>query len=147
MKKYEFIKKDIDNYVLKYKDKEFEFSSTIGITSKIQKHQEQAEFNLITDLAKKGMTINDLKIQKVENGKKYVDESNYNEIINKYKTNALNEAIDEVCLEVFNMRLVDLAVDIGLENADDGVIFATDLFNYLTGNTDTTPSKTEETNN
>lgn len=144
---YAFIKKDLDKYVLKYKDKEIEFTSTIGIASRIQKHQEQAETKMILDLAKQGMTINDLKVEKVVNGKKYIDEANYNEIKKIYRDNALNEVFDEICLELFNYKLADLAVDIGLETAEDGVKFASDLMNILVGNTGEAPSEEKETKN
>ena len=65
--KYQFIKKDLDTYILKYGDKEIEFNTTIGIASRIQKHQEMAESQMILDLAKQGMTVNDLKIEKIKN--------------------------------------------------------------------------------
>lgn len=144
---YQFIKKELDKYVLKYKDKEIEFTSTIGIASRIQKHQEQAETKMILDLAKQGMTINDLKVEKIVNGKKYIDEANYNEIKKIYRDNALNEVFDEICLELFNYKLADLAVDIGLETAEDGVKFASDLMNILVGNTGEAPSEEKETKN
>ena len=70
--KYEFIKKDLDKYILKYKDKEIEFNTNVGVASRIQKYQEMAEAKLVMDLAKQGMTVNDLKIEKVENGKTYI---------------------------------------------------------------------------
>lgn len=144
MNKYEFIKKDIDTYILKYKDKSIEFKTNIGIASKIQKHQEMAEIKLVMDLAKQGMTVNDLKIEKVNNGKKYVDMSSYDEIKNKYKNNALNEVFDEICLDLFNYKLADLALDIGLETADDGIIFTNKLMTLLTGgNIEETPSQEE----
>ena len=99
------------------------------------------------DLAKQGMTINDLKVEKVVNGKKYIDEANYNEIKKIYRDNALNEVFDEICLELFNYKLADLAVDIGLETAEDGVKFASDLMNILVGNTGEAPSEEKETKN
>lgn len=147
--KYQFIKKDLDKYVLKYGEKEIEFDTNIGIASRIQKYQEMAESRMILDLAKQGMTVNDLKIEKVKNGKKYLDESNYENIRKIYRDNALNEVIDEICLELFNLKLADLAVDIKLESADEGVAFATKLMNCLIGGSDEeTPSenKSEETN-
>lgn len=143
--KYQFIKKDLDTYILKYGDKEIEFNTTIGIASRIQKHQEMAESQMILDLAKQGMTVNDLKIEKIKNGKKYVDESNYESVRKIYRDNALNEVIDEICLELFNYKLADLALDIKLETADDGVVFATKLMNCLVGGSDEeTPSENKE---
>lgn len=140
--KYEFIKKDLDKYILKYKDKEIEFNTNIGVASRIQKYQEMAEAKLVMDLAKQGMTVNDLKIEKVQNGKKYVDMSNYDEVKKIYKDNALNEVFDTICIELFNYKLADLALDIGLETADEGVIFTSKLMTLLTGGSlEETPSE------
>lgn len=142
MKKYEFIKKDLDEYVLKYKDKEITFKTSVSVASRIQKHQEMAEAKLVMDLAKQGMTINDLKVEKVENGKKYVDVSNYDEVKKIYKDNALNEVFDELCLELFNFKLADLILQIGLETGDEAIIFTSQLMTLLTGGSlEETPSQ------
>lgn len=143
--KYQFIKKDLDKYVLKYGDKELEFNTNVGVASRIQKYQEMAESRMIIDLAKQGMTINDLKIEKVKDGKKYIDESNYESVKKIYRDNALNDVFDEICLELFNLKLADLALDIKLKTADEGIEFATKLMSCLVGGSDDeTPIESKE---
>ena len=69
MKKYEIIKDGLDNYILKYKDKEIQFNSTVNLVSKLQDITRQARMRMITDLAKEGKTIKDLIVETEENGK------------------------------------------------------------------------------
>ena len=147
--KYEFIKKELDKYVLKYKDKEIEFSTTVGVASRIQKYQEKAEVKMVMELAKEGMTVGDLVIEKTKNGKKYVDESNLELVRKKYRDEAINDGINEICKELFGYDMIELAMQVGLETEQDGTNFATELMTILTGGelNQKTPSKDiQETN-
>ena len=147
--KYEFIKKELDKYVLKYKDKEIEFSTTVGVASRIQKYQEKAEVKMVMELAKEGMTVGDLIVEKTKNGKKYVDESNLELVRKKYRDEAINDGINEICKELFGYDMIELAMQVGLETEQDGTNFATELMTILTGGelNQKTPSKDiQETN-
>lgn len=147
--KYEFIKKELDTYVLKYKDVEKEFKTTVGVASRIQKYQEKAEVKMVMDLAKEGMTVGDLKVEKIKDGKKYIDESNLELVRKKYRDEAINDGINEICKELFGYDMIGLALEVGLETEQDGVNFATELMTVLTGGelNKKTPSKdNQETN-
>ena len=145
---YSIYKKDLDTFVLKYKNKELEFKSTVNMASRVQKYQEMAEAKMILDLAKQGMTVNDLKIEKKSNGKKYIDESNYNKIREIYRNKAMTDVFDEVCEELFDLKLADLIVDIGIEDEDKAILFATELMNFISGKSDdVAPSQETQTTN
>ena len=131
--KYEFIKKDIDTTILKYKDKEFEFKSTVELTSKIQGYIQQSRLKMIRDLAKEGMTIEDLIVVKEKDGKTYRDETNRLALEKQYEDNAVNDVINEICEKTFKMKLADLIMDIGIIEEKEAIVFTGELFNKLLG--------------
>ena len=148
MSKYEIKKIDTDTFVLEYKDTKREFKRTVGIASKLQQHAEMAEANMILDLAKKGMTINDLRIEKYKDGKKYVDESSLEAVRKVYRDNAFSETFDDTCLELFGLKLADLTYDVGLSSSEESMTFAQRLMSYIVNGEDTqTPSKEQNQNN
>ena len=51
MKKYEFIKNGVDDYTLKYKDKEINFNSNVNIVNNLQDSLSKARMIMIKDLA------------------------------------------------------------------------------------------------
>lgn len=133
--KYQFISKDIDTSILKYNDKEFEIKSTINLTSKMQGYIKQSRMQMIKDLAKDGMTVEDLIVEKEKNGKKYRDESNKTILEKEYQEAALLEVMDDLCLTTFNMKLADLLTDIGLEDENEISVFVSELSNKMMGKT------------
>lgn len=140
--KYEFIDKDLDTYILKYGDKEFEFKSSIGITSKVQSYIKQGRLKMLRDLAKDGMTIDDLIIEKKKDGKTYRDETNKIAYEKMYTDEAMLDVLNDVCLETFKMDLTELILDIGLITDDEGLEFGTLLMEKLLGKK-STPSTNE----
>jgi hypothetical protein len=136
--KYEFIKKDEDITILKYKEKEYEFKTDIKIISEIQSLVADARIKLIEDYASKGKSIKDLTIEKKVNGKTYYDNTNKRELENIYQEKITIEYFDNKCKEIFNMNLAELITDIGLETEEETSKFATELISYLSGKT---PSK------
>ena len=136
--KYEFIKKDEDITILKYKEKEYEFKTDIKIISEIQSLVADARIKLIEDYASKGKSIKDLTIEKKVNGKTYYDNTNKRELENIYQEKITIEYFDNKCKEIFDMNLAELITDIGLETEEETSKFATELISYLSGKT---PSK------
>ncbi len=118
MAKYELIKTSKDHYTLKYKDQEVSFVSDVGGISKLQEAYEVAERKMIFDLSKEGLTIDSLKVTKKEGSKTYVDESNVLALKESYNNIAIRERLDEICQEKIGKSFTDLALDIGLEEAD-----------------------------
>ena len=116
--KYEFITKDEDTSILKYKDKEFSFTKDVSLMTKLQNINFDARNEMIMDLAKKGMTTDDLIIKKVENGKRYEDERNIREMENNYILKLSLEVFDEISKESTKMTIAELMTDIGIEDSE-----------------------------
>lgn len=112
--KYEFIKKDEDTTILKYKDKEFSFTKDVALMTKLQNINFDARNQMVMDLAKNGMTIDDLKVIKKENGKRYEDERNIREMENNYILKTSLKLFDDISRENTTMTMTELASDIGL---------------------------------
>lgn len=130
---YEIIKNGIDDYTLKYKEKELKFKSDIENITKLQSINELAEEELIFKLAEKGKSVQDLTIKRFANGKTYYDSSNKNELLNVYKEKIIKKIISDVCETQLKMSLSDLVEDIGLGNGEEIVKLATELSQAFAG--------------
>lgn len=138
--KYEFIKKDEDTTILKYKDKEFIFVKDVSLMTKLQNINFDARNQMVMDLAKNGMTVDDLKIVKKENGKRYEDERNIREMENNYILKLSLEVFDEICKESTKMTIAELTTDIGIEDSES-TKFGLDLRQAILGTS--TPSESK----
>lgn len=116
--KYEIIKDGLDNYVLKYKDKEIPFKSTVDIVSRLQDTTKKARMNLVMDLAKEGKTIKDLIVETEVNGKVIQDHSNKDFIEEGYLQQAQAEVFNEVVKDMLGMSLEELVIDMGLNEKE-----------------------------
>ena len=132
--KYEFINKDEDTIILKYKDKEFEFKRNVKLVSEIQSLIMKSRVKMIQDFAKEGVSIKELTIESKKDGKTYYDNSNKAELEKIYQEQAMIDYFNAKCEELFGMDLTELIQDIGLTNADESEKFSTEFVNYLSGN-------------
>lgn len=139
--KYKFEKIDDDTTKLSYKDKEFEIRRDVELTSKMQSVYMKARTKMMIDMSKQGITKKDLVIEKKENGKKYYDNSNLNELEKYYTEMAFLEIYDELSKEATGMIFQELILDIGL-NENESEEFGLEFSNALLGNTKT-PSETK----
>jgi len=130
---YEIIKNGTDDYTLKYKDKEIRFHSDIENVKRLQSINEIAEEELVFKLAQKGMSINDLTIKKVKDGKTYYDSSNKQELLNTYKERAIVKIIDDICKLQLSIGLDDLLDEIGFTNSEETLKFAQNLSSAFAG--------------
>lgn len=137
---YEFIKIDSDTYKLKYKEKEFEFKKDIKLMSEFQSLNANARNRLIIDLSKEGMTIEDLKVKKEENGKTYYDNTNVVEMEKNYIKSESLKMFDKITDRYFKMSLLELLNDIGIFDEKETEIFSTKLIKILTGKDNAFPS-------
>lgn len=135
MKKWEIIKKDLDDYTLKYKDKEIEFKTDISIMTKMQSANKQARIKLLKELSKEGVSLKDFTIEKKENGKTYFDNTNKIELEKAYIEEETANIFSEICKEKFGVGLVELIQDIGLEKEEEITEFSMQLAEALTGKT------------
>lgn len=135
-KKYELVNVSTDNYILKYKDKSFEFKTDVSLVSEMQGIHKKARVNMIKDLAKDGISLKDLTVETKKDGKTYVDNTNREELENAYIEDAMNEFFDSICKNKFGMSLAELLIDIGIvEDTKEVEKFAAELTAALTGST------------
>lgn len=131
--KYEFIKVDEDTSKLKYKDKEFEIKRNVKLVSEMQELIKKSRLKMIMDLAKDGISIESLTIEKKENGKTYYDNSNRLAMEKIYQEQATLEYFNDLILRLFNMSLEELLMDIGLSTEKEGEQFSQKLMECLSG--------------
>ena len=116
--KYEFVKVDEDTSILKYKDKEFTFSKTVGLIEKLQNSNFAAKTNMMKTLKAKGETANDYIVIKHEGNKTIEDKSNLVELEHYFLGLERAKVYDEICQEFTNMTYTELMLDIGLDVTD-----------------------------
>lgn len=133
--KYEFIRLDDDNIILKYKDKEFNFKINVKLISEMQQIVMKSRIKMIQDFAKNGLSIKDLTIEVKKDGKTYYDNSNKLELEQVYQEQEYLAFFDEKCIELFGMDLNTLIADIGLTEEQETEKFGKDLMSNLSGKT------------
>ena len=140
--KYKFTKISEDKIELAYKDKKFEIVKDVDSLIKSQNVYNEARTKMLIDLAKKGISIEDLKIKKEENGKTYVDESSLKELESLYIDLEQRNVFEEASKRYFNMSINELVYDIGL-NSKEAEEFGRELAMAMAGSVDETPSQEE----
>ena len=130
MYKIEYV--DEDKRVLKYKDKELEFTKDVELVSKFQELPKRTKTRMIVDLAKQGISINDLVIKTQKDGKTIEDHSNEDAIYKMYQGEEMLKILDEICTKYFNMTVVKLIEDMDLTK-DQELKFGGDLMEALIG--------------
>lgn len=142
MELYKINKLGLDDYELTYKDKSIRFHSKVGLVNDIQETYKTARVNLIMDLAKKGLTINDLVIEKKVDGKTIYDNSNKDELEKTYIQQEQGIVFNKAIEEMLGISFTDLIIDIGITTNNQAEEFMTELGKVLVGNT--APSGTKE---
>lgn len=132
MKKYEFIKNGIDDYTLKYKDKEINFKSNVDVVNRLQDTVASGRMKMIKDLAKEGISIKDLTIETKKDGKTYYDNTNKVELENTYIQQEQGRVFKEIIKEVFGKEITELFLDIELDESETEE-FAKEFGEILTG--------------
>ena len=130
--KYEFIKNGVDDYSLKYKDKEIKFKSDVSIITRMQETIATGKLKMVADLTKKGMTVKDLIIVKKVDGKTYYDNTNKIEIENSYIQTEQGLVFNEILKEKLGMDIQQLQVELDLTEDDLGK-FGEDFAKVITG--------------
>ncbi len=134
MQKYEITKKGIDNYILKYKDKEFSFHTDITMKSKMQGVYKTAKIKMLKDLASEGVSLKKFTIEEKKDGKTYFDNTNKAELEKTYIDEEMANVFNEICKSQFDMDLADLITDVGLEDDKEIEKFSKELAQALNGN-------------
>ena len=132
-KKYEFIKNGLDDYTLKYKDKEIQFCSKVEFIKDLQEVQKNARLKMISDLAKQGMSVQDLIIKKTEGAKTIEDHSNKDYVEQGYIQQEQVKVIDNICKKMFNMDASTLILELGFTEEKEVEDFYTEFGDILAG--------------
>lgn len=132
-KKFEFIRNGIDDYTLKYKDKEIRFNSKVEFIKELQEVQKNARNKMVADLIKQGMSVQDLIIKKVEGAKTIEDHSNKDYIEQGYIQEEQAKVLDNICKKLFNMDVSTLILDIGFSDEKDIEVFYKEFGDILAG--------------
>jgi len=132
--KYTIKKLGIDDYVLKYREKEIKLRSSVGLAEKMQNAIKVARMKMIKDLVKEGTTIDELTKKVSKDGKTYYDNSNKDELERIYIADENEKVFNECVKEMTGMSLTDLIFDIGLTTEEEAQTFGEKVGGILTGN-------------
>ena len=145
--RYEFKEVSLDNYELHYTNKDgiekiIPFKRTVELASKIQSGDANARLKLFEYLTKQGKTKNDYIIEKTIDGKIVRDETNYREVEASFIEREAVELAMEIYKKLFNMELVDLFIDMGINEKDQNNVqnFSLELRDILINGKVKTPS-------
>lgn len=126
--KYEFKELSLDNYELHYidttgKEKILPFKRTVELAEKLQSADADARFKMLDYLQKRGKSKNDLIIERHENGKTIIDETNYREFEASFMEKEATYLLIDVYKLLFNKTpdevLFDMGADKDPEKAQD----------------------------
>ena len=140
--KYKFTKINDDTVELTYKDKKFEIKKDVDSLIKSQNVYNEARTKMLLDLAKKGISIEDLKIKKEVDGKTLVDESTLKELESLYIDAEQRMLFENASKKYFNMSINELVYDMELE-PKEAEKFGKELAMAMAGSVEETPSKEE----
>ena len=130
--KYEFIKVDEDTTKLKYKDKNFSIRKDIELLKKLGSIQIKSKTRMYSELAKEGISVKDLEIERHEGGKTFIDKSNIIDLEKYYLDLTAAEVLNEISLKYTTMSIDALITDIGI-GENETKKFMTDLLKALKG--------------
>lgn len=133
MEKYHITKNGIDDYTLEYKDKKINFKSNVEIITELQAVNERAKQKMIIDLAKQGITLNELVKEIKKDGKTYFDNSNKDEMLQTYTRIESNVLFNNAIKEMIGITLTELAIEIGLETDEEADKLSRELGEILVG--------------
>ena len=132
-KKYEIIKNGLDDYTLKYKDKEINFKANVNIASKLQEYVKNARLKMVLDLTKQGISLSDLTKEIKKDGKTYYDNSNKEELEKIYLEQEQANVIQEILKETLGMTMDELIFDIGIDTEEETKEFAKEIGEVISG--------------
>ena len=118
-KKYEFIKNGMDDWTLKYKDKEINFNSKVEYIYDLQEIIKNARVNLVMDLAKQGKTIDDLIVKRVEGGITTEDHSSKDYLEQQYIQDEQEKVFNDVLKKMLGMGFYELLGELELNTSEE----------------------------
>lgn len=132
-KKYEIIKNGVDDYILKYKEKEIKFKSSVQLVNDMQEGNKRERIKMLMDLSKEGMSLKDFVKEEKKDGKTYYDNTNKAELEKIYIEEMNGQIFMESVEKMMNMTLEKIIEEIGLETNEEIIEFSKDLGSAMIG--------------
>lgn len=140
--KYEIIKNGMDDYTLKYKDKEIQFNSKVEYANDTQNIVKTARLRMVADLTSKGISVKDLVKEEKKDGKTLYDNSNKEYIEEAYINEVQEEILNGIIKKMMDKTFEELVLDIGLEDEQEIIKLGEDLGKVISNQY--TPSREKE---
>ena len=135
---YKFTKIDDDTTELEYNGEKFTIVKDLEKAVQLQQVDFEARVLLNKKLKEMGVSIEDLQYEKVEGGKKVIDDSQVQKLLDDCKQMATYNKMKQLVKDITGKKLLDLAVELG---KDDYEKFMVELGKAIVGTSDKTPSK------
>lgn len=132
---YQFQKINEDTYKLIANGKEFTFTRTVDLIKEMQSIDMIATLKVADILAERGETYDNtkLRIQRQENGKTIIDESNLKRLEDKAHEIATQEVLSNIYKKIFGKSPIKLINEVGIDTNDITTIekFSADITKVL----------------
>ena len=135
---YKFTRIDDDTTELEYNGEKFTIVKDLEKAVQLQQVDFEARVLLNKKLKEMGQTIEDLQYEKVEGGKKIIDDKQVQLLLDDCKQMATYNKMKQLVKDITGKKLLDLAIELG---KDDYEKFMVELGKAIVGTSDKTPSK------
>lgn len=135
---YKFTRIDDDTTELEYNGEKFTIVKDLEKAVQLQQVDFEARVLLNKKLKEMGQTIEDLQYEKVEGGKKVIDDKQVQLLLDDCKQMATYNKMKQLVKDITGKKLLDLAIELG---KDDYEKFMVELGKAIVGTSDKTPSK------
>lgn len=122
--------------------KEFEIKRNVALLQELTSATHRSRNRLIKDLAKEGLTKNDLVKEVKKDGKTIYDNSSWDELEQSYYEEENQRILSNVIKDITGYDLLELIMGLGLEE-QQMTNFTSELLLALTGTQTETPRKTQ----
>lgn len=130
---YKFTQIDDDNWKLEYKDKEYIIKRNIALLTQLQSVDFEARVLLNKKLKDLGCTLEDVEYEKEENGKKTINDSEVQKLLDICKKEAQYIKLKNIVKDILNEEIENIALDLGEKEFQN---FITQLMLAISGKTD-----------
>lgn len=136
-KDFEIVKVGEDSYELKslVNDTVLPFKKNVKLAREFQNINADAKINMIKYMKEKGITKQDLIEEKVKNGKKYLDETNYRELEQTFILQRGLEVVADLPKLLFNMEVDELTAKLELRSQEEATRLGQELGKILKNST------------
>lgn len=130
---YKFTQIDDDNWKLEYKDKEYIIKRNIALLTQLQSVDFEARVLLNKKLKDLGCTLEDVEYEKEENGKKTINDSEVQKLLDICKKEAQYIKLKNIVKDILNDEIENIALDLGEKEFQN---FITQLMLAISGKID-----------